>query len=56
MRGRIDFDNFKVKLGGLSQYLTTIRRCRRIVFCACGTSYHSCVAVLIRLILDTIYF
>jgi len=31
-------------LGGLRNYLSTIRRCRRIVFVACGTSYHSCVA------------
>lgn len=44
MRGRVNFDNHTVTLGGLKQYLTTIRRCRRIVFCACGTSYHSCVA------------
>ena len=45
MRGRVNFDTHKVTLGGLKAYLATIRRCRRIVFCACGTSYHSCVAV-----------
>ncbi|PKI84794.1 glutamine--fructose-6-phosphate transaminase (isomerizing) [Malassezia vespertilionis] len=44
MRGRVNFDTRQVKLGGLSQYLNTIRRCRRIVFIACGTSYNSCVA------------
>ncbi|CAG8716213.1 19762_t:CDS:2, partial [Gigaspora rosea] len=44
MRGRVNFDAHKVTLGGLKAYLATIRRCRRIVFCACGTSYHSCVA------------
>jgi len=44
MRGRINFDNHKVTLGGLKVYLPTIRRCRRLVFLACGTSYHSCVA------------
>lgn len=44
MRGRINFDTRKVTLGGLKAYLNTIRRCRRIVFCACGTSYHSCLA------------
>jgi glutamine---fructose-6-phosphate transaminase (isomerizing) len=44
MRGRINFDDHTVSLGGLKTYLTTIRRCRRIVFVACGTSYHSCVA------------
>lgn len=45
MRGRLDIENKKVTLGGLRQYLTTIRRCRRIIFIACGTSYHSCMAV-----------
>ncbi|EGW31472.1 glucoseamine-6 phosphate synthase [Spathaspora passalidarum NRRL Y-27907] len=44
MRGRIDFENFVVTLGGLKQWLTTIRRCRRIIMIACGTSYHSCLA------------
>ncbi|CAG8810387.1 1412_t:CDS:2, partial [Gigaspora rosea] len=44
MRGRVNFENHKVTLGGLKAYLATIRRCRRIVFCACGTSYHSCLA------------
>jgi glucosamine--fructose-6-phosphate aminotransferase (isomerizing) len=31
-------------LGGLKSFLATIRRCRRIVFVACGTSFHSCIA------------
>ena len=44
MRGRINFDLNKITLGGLKAYLPIIRRGRRIVFCACGTSYHSCVA------------
>ncbi|KAJ1565882.1 glutamine--fructose-6-phosphate transaminase (isomerizing) [Nowakowskiella sp. JEL0078] len=44
MRGRVNFDNHEVTLGGLKAYLATIRRCRRIVFTACGTSYHSCLA------------
>ncbi|KAI9136077.1 hypothetical protein BKA69DRAFT_1106436 [Paraphysoderma sedebokerense] len=44
MRGRVNFDTHKVTLGGLKAYLSTIRRCRRIVFSACGTSYHSCIA------------
>jgi glutamine---fructose-6-phosphate transaminase (isomerizing) len=44
MRGRINFENMTVNLGGLKSYISTIRRCRRIVFVACGTSYHSCVA------------
>ncbi len=45
MRGRLDVANKKVTLGGLRQYLATIRRCRRIIFIACGTSFHSCMAV-----------
>ncbi|KAL2858588.1 hypothetical protein BJY01DRAFT_201367 [Aspergillus pseudoustus] len=45
MRGRLDAVNKKVTLGGLRQYISTIRRCRRIIFIACGTSYHSCMAV-----------
>jgi glutamine---fructose-6-phosphate transaminase (isomerizing) len=45
MRGRLDPENKKVTLGGLRQYITTIRRCRRLIFIACGTSYHSCMAV-----------
>lgn len=44
MRGRIDFQKHIVTLGGLKSYLTTIRRCRRIIMIACGTSYHSCLA------------
>lgn len=45
MRGRVNFDNHQITLGGLKAYLPIIRRGRRIVFCACGTSYHSCIAV-----------
>ncbi|KZT03762.1 isomerising glucosamine-fructose-6-phosphate aminotransferase [Laetiporus sulphureus 93-53] len=44
MRGRVNFDKNQITLGGLRQYLPIIRRGRRIVFCACGTSYHSCIA------------
>ncbi len=44
MRGRVNFEGINVTLGGLKAYISTIRRCRRIVFVACGTSYHSCVA------------
>jgi len=44
MRGRVNFDNNKITLGGLRAYLPIIRRGRRIVFSACGTSYHSCIA------------
>ncbi|KAJ1648744.1 glutamine--fructose-6-phosphate transaminase (isomerizing) [Dispira simplex] len=44
MRGRVNFQTDQVNLGGLRAYLPHIRRCRRIVFIACGTSYHSCIA------------
>merc|ERR1712168_1553435 len=44
MRGRVDFENKKVTLGGLTDYLDDIRRCRRIIMIACGTSYHSAIA------------
>ncbi|KAH7887007.1 hypothetical protein F5I97DRAFT_1872288 [Phlebopus sp. FC_14] len=44
MRGRVNFDEHRITLGGLRSYLHIIRRGRRIVFCACGTSYHSALA------------
>ena len=34
-----------VKLGGLAEHIATMRRCRRLIFIACGTSYHSALAV-----------
>lgn len=45
MRGRVNFDTHTITLGGLKAYLSVMRRCRRMVFVACGTSYHSCLAV-----------
>jgi len=45
MRGRINFETREVCLGGLTNYINSIRRCRRLVFLACGTSYHSALAV-----------
>ncbi|XP_046859829.1 glutamine--fructose-6-phosphate aminotransferase [isomerizing] 2-like [Xenia sp. Carnegie-2017] len=44
MRGRVDFDNYTVRLGGLLKYVDVIRRCRRLLLIACGTSYHSALA------------
>eukprot|EP00803_Ostreobium_quekettii_P007601 evm.model.scf_98.2 EVM.evm.TU.scf_98.2 scf_98:6056-11396(+) len=53
LRGRVQFKRPelgnpylqpRVKLGGLTEHLATIRRCRRIMFVACGTSYHACLA------------
>jgi len=46
MRGRVNFDSNLVVLGGLKDYMCEIRRCRRLLFIACGTSYHSAVAVI----------
>ena len=34
-----------VVLGGLLDHIPVMRRCRRLVFIACGTSYHSALAV-----------
>lgn len=53
LRGRVQFQRAalgnpylvpRVNLGGLAEYLKTIRRCRRIMFVACGTSYNACLA------------
>jgi glucosamine--fructose-6-phosphate aminotransferase (isomerizing) len=44
MRGRINFEQQSVTLGGIKDYLSEIKRCRRLMFIACGTSYHSAVA------------
>ena len=45
MRGRINFETHQIVLGGLRAQLANIRRSRRIIFSACGTSFHSCCAV-----------
>jgi glucosamine--fructose-6-phosphate aminotransferase (isomerizing) len=45
MRGRVNFADFRVNLGGLADHIGAMRRCRRLIFIACGTSYHSAVAV-----------
>lgn len=45
MRGRCDFKNESIILGGIKEFLTSIRRSRRFQMIACGTSYHSCLAV-----------
>eukprot|EP00043_Microstomoeca_roanoka_P017568 m.183981 g.183981 ORF g.183981 m.183981 type:complete len:693 (-) comp16661_c6_seq2:397-2475(-) len=44
MRGRVRFDQNIVKLGGLVDYIADIKRCRRLLFVACGTSYNSAIA------------
>ena len=45
MRGRVNFETKRVTLGGLRAQLANIRRSRRIILSACGTSFHSCLAV-----------
>jgi glucosamine--fructose-6-phosphate aminotransferase (isomerizing) len=44
MRGRVDFEKGTVILGGLKDYISEIRRCRRLLLIGCGTSYHSAIA------------
>jgi len=44
MRGRINFETETVILGGIKEHMQEIRRCRRVLFIACGTSYHSAIA------------
>ena len=51
MRGRVNFDKNTVVLGGIKEYMSEIKRCRRLLFIACGTSYHSAIAVSLTLYL-----
>uniref|UniRef100_H2ZHY7 glutamine--fructose-6-phosphate transaminase (isomerizing) n=1 Tax=Ciona savignyi TaxID=51511 RepID=H2ZHY7_CIOSA len=44
MRGRMQWEEQRVVLGGLMDHIDEIRRCRRIIIIACGTSYHSAIA------------
>ncbi|KAK7146514.1 hypothetical protein R3I93_014076 [Phoxinus phoxinus] len=44
MRGRVNFENNTVTLGGLKDHIKEIQRCRRLILIACGTSYHAGVA------------
>ncbi|CAB1451213.1 unnamed protein product [Pleuronectes platessa] len=44
MRGRVNFDENTVTLGGLKDHIKEIQRCRRLILIACGTSYHAGVA------------
>jgi glutamine---fructose-6-phosphate transaminase (isomerizing) len=45
MRGRVNFETNRVVLGGIKDFMNEMHRCRRLLFIACGTSYHSAVAV-----------
>jgi glucosamine--fructose-6-phosphate aminotransferase (isomerizing) len=44
MRGRVNFVDRTVTLGGIKEYIPEIKRCRRLMLIGCGTSYHSAVA------------
>jgi len=44
MRGRINFELEEVTLGGIKSFVPEIKRCRRLLMIACGTSYHSAIA------------
>lgn len=37
-------DGYRIRLGGLVETREIIRRSRRIMFVACGTSYHASLA------------
>ncbi|MBS1890084.1 MAG: hypothetical protein JST59_02230 [Actinobacteria bacterium] len=50
MRGRINFTQNSVKLGGLVAFKEDIKSSRRLIMIACGTSFHSAVAVIIEII------
>ena len=39
MRGRINFELEQVTLGGIKAHVPEIKRCRRLLMIACGTSY-----------------
>jgi len=45
MRGRVNFNDLTVTLGGLKNHLVDIMRSRRLIFIGCGTSYNSSIAV-----------
>ncbi|XP_011500177.1 PREDICTED: glutamine--fructose-6-phosphate aminotransferase [isomerizing] 2-like [Ceratosolen solmsi marchali] len=44
MRGRLNFRDNSVRLGGIKDYIPEIKRCRRLMLIGCGTSYHSAIA------------
>ncbi len=41
MRGRIKLDEGKIQLGGIADKLEQMREAKRIIICACGTSWHA---------------
>jgi glucosamine--fructose-6-phosphate aminotransferase (isomerizing) len=41
MRGRVRLEEGRVCLGGIDDYLDRLKQAKRIVICACGTSWHA---------------
>ncbi|NTU67906.1 MAG: glutamine--fructose-6-phosphate transaminase (isomerizing) [Chlorobiaceae bacterium] len=41
MRGRVRLDEGRIQLGGIEDYLDRLKQAKRIVICACGTSWHA---------------
>lgn len=41
MRGRVRLDEGRVQLGGIEEYLDRLKQAKRVVICACGTSWHA---------------
>ena len=41
MRGRVRLDEGSLRLGGIADYLDRLKKAKRIVICACGTSWHA---------------
>ncbi|EEQ82531.1 hypothetical protein NCER_100735 [Vairimorpha ceranae BRL01] len=45
MRGRVNFEESTVNLGGIKEYVNILKKCSRFIFVACGTSYHAALSV-----------
>ncbi len=41
MRGRVRLEDGWLRLGGIADYLDRLKQAKRIVICACGTSWHA---------------
>ena len=41
MRGRALLNDCEIKLGGISEHIERLKNAKRILICACGTSWHS---------------
>ncbi|MBS1651913.1 MAG: glutamine--fructose-6-phosphate transaminase (isomerizing) [Bacteroidetes bacterium] len=43
LRGRLNTGEGKIKLGGIDDYLKRLEKAKRLIFVACGTSWHACL-------------